>query len=143
MVVIGGNGDSIFRRLMTAIGRDDLAADPGLADNALRVKRVEEIDAAITAWTSTRQVADAVGTLQEANVPVGRIYTIEDISRDPHYRARGMIQSVTTEDGLRLEVPGIVPVLSRTPGGITRAAPALGEHDEEVLGPLRRTLGKG
>ncbi|HEV8313368.1 MAG TPA: CoA transferase, partial [Burkholderiaceae bacterium] len=100
--VIGGNGDSIFRRLMQAIGRDDLAQDPGLADNALRVQRVDEIDAAITAWTVQRPVADVVTALQAASVPVGRIYTVADIAADPHYRARGMIQRTTSAEGLAL-----------------------------------------
>src|SRR5262249_21634213 len=101
-VVIGGNADSIFKRLMQAIGRDDLGADPGLADNVLRVQRVDEIDAAITAWTVLRPVAEVVATLQAASVPVGRIYTVADIADDPHYRARGMIQRVTSADGFEL-----------------------------------------
>jgi formyl-CoA transferase len=128
-VVIGGNADSIFKRLMQAIGRDDLAQDAGLADNALRVQRVDEIDAAITAWTVQRPVAEVVSALQAVSVPVGRIYTVADIAADPHYRARGMIQRVTGADGLELEVPGIVPLLSDTPGAITRRAPRLGEDD--------------
>lgn len=136
-VVIGGNGDSIFKRLMQAIGRTDLADDPGLASNALRVARVAEIDAAITAWTSSRPVADVVEQLQAASVPVGRIYTAADIAADPHYRARGMIQRVRSADGLELDVPGVVPVLSATPGAVGARAPLLGEHTEAVLGRLR------
>jgi formyl-CoA transferase len=136
MVVIGGNGDSIFKRLMQAIGRDDLAGDPGLADNALRVQRVEEIDAAIGAWTQPRTVADVVAALQAASVPVGRIYTVQDIAADPHYQARGMIQRITSADGLALDVPGVVPRLSRTPGRIARPAPRLGEHTAEVVDGL-------
>ncbi len=139
MVVIGGNADSIFKRLMQAIGRDDLASDPGLADNALRVVRVTEIDAAITAWTSQRPVSAVVGTLQAASVPVGRIYTIKDIAEDPHYRARGMIQTVTLADGFELAVPGVVPVLSATPGSAAGHAPTLGEHTDAVLGASRRS----
>jgi formyl-CoA transferase len=137
MVVIGGNGDSIFRRLMQAIGRDDLAADPGLANNALRVARVGEIDDAITSWTAQRTVAVVVQALQAASVPVGRIYTVKDIAEDPHYRARGMIQRATTPDGLQVEVPGVVPLLSATPGRVEPHAPTLGEHTEAVLGRLR------
>lgn len=137
MVVIGGNGDSIFKRLMQAIGRDDLAADPGLANNALRVTRVGEIDGAITSWTSQRTVAVVVQALQAASVPVGRIYTVQDIAEDPHYRARGMIQRATTPDGLQLEVPGVVPLLSATPGRVEPHAPTLGEHTDAVLGRLR------
>jgi formyl-CoA transferase len=131
-VVIGGNGDSIFKRLMQAIGRGDLAADPGLATNAQRVPRVDEIDAAVTAWTVQRAVSEVVGTLQAASVPVGRIYTVKDIAEDPHYRARGMIQRVVSADGLGVEVPGIVPKLSATPGAIRHRAPALGEHQDEL-----------
>ena len=136
-VVIGGNGDSIFKRLMHAVGRPDLADDPGLASNAGRVARVAEIDAAIEGWTSQRLVADVVAALQAASVPVGRIYTVADIAADPHYRARGMIQRVTLPDGLGLDVPGVVPVLSRTPGTADRPAPALGEHTDAVLGARR------
>ncbi|HKX40498.1 MAG TPA: CoA transferase [Burkholderiaceae bacterium] len=136
-VLVAGNGDSIFKRLMKAIGRDDLAADPALAGNAGRVARVAEIDAAIGAWTATRNVAAVLETLNGANVPAGRIYTAKDIAEDPHYRARGMIERVTTADGLALDVPGIVPKLSLTPGAITRRAPTLGEDNDAVLGLLR------
>ena len=117
-VVIGGNGDSIFKRLMHSIARDDLGNDPGLADNAQRAGRVDELDAAITAWTVQRTVAEVVATLQAASVPAGRIYTVADIAADPHFQARQMIQQITTADGLVLAVPGIVPKLSATPGAI-------------------------
>ncbi|MDL5030646.1 CoA transferase [Pelomonas sp. APW6] len=136
-VVIGGNGDSIFKRLMTAIGRDDLGQDPGLAGNAGRAARVDALDAAITAWTVQRPVDEVLRVLQAARVPVGRIYTARDIAEDPHYRARGMIETLTTGRGLRLEVPGIVPKLSDTPGRLRQLAPSLGEHNADVLGPLR------
>jgi formyl-CoA transferase len=132
-VLVAGNGDSIFKRLMTAIGRDDLGADPALAGNAGRVARVAEIDAAIGAWTAPRNVVEVLDVLNQAAVPAGRIYTAKDIAEDPHYRARGMIQNITTADGLSVEVPGIVPKLSLTPGAITRRAPTLGEDDAEVL----------
>jgi formyl-CoA transferase len=135
-VLVAGNGDSIFKRLMGAIGRPDLASDPALAGNAGRVTRVAEIDAAIGAWTAPRHVAEVLDALNAANVPAGRIYTAKDIAEDPHYRARGMIQTVTSADGLRVEVPGIVPRLSATPGAITRRAPTLGEHTDEVLRAL-------
>lgn len=141
MVVIGGNGDSIFKRLMIAIGRDDLATDAELANNPGRVKRVAEIDAAIGAWTGTRAVAQVVDVLNAASVPVGRIYTAQDIAEDPHYRARDMILSVTTHDGLTVEVPGIVPKLSRTPGAITRRGPMLGEDTEAVLSRIQPSNG--
>ena len=132
-VLIAGNGDSIFKRLMTAIGRDDLGRDPALAGNAGRVARVTEIDAAIGAWTASRAVVAVLDALNAAAVPAGRIYTAQDIADDPHYRAREMLRRVTTADGLSLEVPGIVPKLSLTPGAITRRAPTLGEHTEDVL----------
>ncbi|MDH4390593.1 MAG: CoA transferase [Aquabacterium sp.] len=135
-VVIGGNGDSIFKRLMATIGRDDLGQDPGLADNAMRAARVDELDAAITAWTVQRPVAAVVAVLQAASVPAGRIYTVADIASDPHFIARGMIEQATTPDGLALAVPGIVPKLSATPGSIRSAAPTLGQHTAAVLGAL-------
>jgi len=135
-VLVAGNGDSIFRRLMIAIGRPDLAADPQLAHNAGRVARVGEIDAAIGGWTASRAVAEVLAALDLAQVPGGRIYTVADIAADPHYRARGMLQEVTIEDGSTLTVPGIVPKLSRTPGGHRRNAPKLGQDTEEVLGEL-------
>jgi formyl-CoA transferase len=97
---------------------------------------VSEIDAAIGAWTAERTVAEVLDVLNAAQVPAGRIYTARDIAEDPHYRARGMIEALTTADGLRLEVPGIVPKLSRTPGAITRRAPTLGEDTETVLREL-------
>ena len=135
-VLVAGNGDSIFRRLMAAIGRPDLAADPALADNAGRVARVEEIDGAIGAWAARHTVQQALDVLEGAEVPAGRIYTVADIAADPHYRARGMIAEVEMEDGSRLQVPGVVPKLSRTPGGQRRRAPALGQDTDAVLREL-------
>jgi formyl-CoA transferase len=132
-VLVAGNGDSIFKRLMDAIGRPDLGADPALAGNAGRVARVTEIDAAIGAWTGPRTVSEVLAALNDAQVPAGRIYTARDIAEDPHYRARGMIERITTTDGLALDVPGIVPKLSATPGAITRRAPTLGEDTDAVL----------
>ncbi len=135
-VLVAGNGDSIFKRLMSAIARDDLGADPALAGNTGRVARVAEIDAAIGAWTAPRRVAEVLEALNAANVPAGRIYTARDIAEDPHYRARDMLQAVTTTDGLRLDVPGIVPKLSLTPGSLHRRAPTLGEDTDAVLREL-------
>jgi formyl-CoA transferase len=135
-VLVAGNGDSIFKRLMSAIGRDDLGNDPALAGNTGRVARVAEIDGAIGAWTASRRVAEVLAALNAANVPAGRIYTAKDIADDPHYRARGMLQPVTTADGLTLDVPGIVPKLSATPGGLHRRAPTLGEDTDTVLREL-------
>jgi formyl-CoA transferase len=131
--LIAGNGDSIFKRLMMAIGRDDLAVDPTLIDNAGRVKRVEEIDAAIGAWASKLNVAEVLAVLDQAAVPAGRIYTVEDIAADPHYLARGMLAEVSMSDGSILKVPGMVPKLSRTPGQHRRNAPSLGQDTDAVL----------
>ncbi len=135
-VLVAGNGDSIFKRLMSTIGRDDLATDPRLAGNAGRVARVTEIDAAIGTWTAPRQVVEVLDMLNAAAVPAGRIYTAKDIAEDPHYHQRGMIQRVTTAEGLELDVPGIVPKLSLTPGAITRRAPLLDEDTAAVLRAL-------
>ncbi|TXI78931.1 MULTISPECIES: CaiB/BaiF CoA transferase family protein [unclassified Cupriavidus] len=132
-VLIAANGDAIFRRLMQAIGRQDLGEDPALARNDGRVKRVEEIDAAIAAWTRTQTVDSALAVLREAEVPSGRIYTVKDIAEDPHYRARGVIESITSAKGLTVEIPGIMPKLSSNPGAVQHRAPTLGEHTDRVL----------
>jgi formyl-CoA transferase len=137
--LVAGNGDSIYRRLMTTIGRDDLGNDPELADNAGRVKRVAEIDAAIGAWTKSRTVDEVLQALDAASVPAGRIYTVADIAADPHYAARGMLQQIALEDGDLLTVPGIVPKLSRTPGAHQRNAPAIGQDTEAVMRELGLT----
>jgi crotonobetainyl-CoA:carnitine CoA-transferase CaiB-like acyl-CoA transferase len=129
-VLVAGNGDSIFRRLMGAIGRADLAADPGLARNDGRVARVAEIDAAIEAWTVQRPIDDVIATLEAVGVPVGRIYTVADIARDPQYLAREMVLEVKDREGRPLKVPGVVPKLSATPGRLRSPAPRLGEHNE-------------
>ena len=131
-VLVAGNGDSIFRRLMHAIDRRDLADDPQLAHNDGRVKRCEEIDAAIQAWTETRSREDVLNALEAARVPVGRIYSVADIASDPQYRARDMIVEGPTSDGRTLKMPGIVPKLSATPGRITHAAPRLGQHNADL-----------
>lgn len=132
-VLVAGNGDSIFRRLMQAIGRADLAQDPALARNDGRVKRVAEIDAAIGAWTLARPIAEVLHTLEAAAVPVGRIYSVADIAADPQYQAREMILQTADADGRPLRVPGIVPKLSSTPGRLRRPAPKLGQHNGDVL----------
>ena len=131
--LIAGNGDSIFKRLMSTMGRMDLGNDPALTDNAGRVKRVAEIDAAIGAWTAQLSVSEVLAALDAAAVPAGRIYTVADIAADPHYQARGMLQSVQMNDGSALTVPGIVPKLSRTPGRHRRNAPTLGQDSDAVL----------
>jgi formyl-CoA transferase len=132
-VLVAGNGDSIFKRLMAAIGRPDLAEAPDLANNAGRVARVAEIDAAIGVWTATRSVAEVLAVLGEAKVPAGKVYTAQDIAEDPHYRARDMILTQQTRDGYEVEVPGIVPKLMGTPGAVRSPAPHLGEDTDAVL----------
>jgi len=138
-VVIGANADSIFKRLMAAIGRGDLAEDPGLADNAGRAKRAGELDQAIGAWTGAHDVDLVLKVLAEAQVPSGKIYSIADIVQDPQYLEREMIRQVTLQSGDRVKVPGVVPKLSATPGDIDWQGPALGEHTAEVLGRLGYT----
>jgi formyl-CoA transferase len=132
-VLVAGNGDSIFKRLMQAIGRPDLGDAPDLTNNAGRVARVDEIDAAIGAWTADRTVADVMDLLGAAKVPAGKVYTARDIAEDPHYRARDMILTQQSRDGYDVEVPGIVPKLMGTPGSVRSAAPRLGEDTDAVL----------
>ena len=132
-VIVAGNGDSIFKRLMQAIGRDDLANAPDLANNAGRVARVEEIDAAIGEWTQALTVEAVMNHLAAARVPAGKVYTAKDIAQDPHYRARDMILQQQTRDGYTVEVPGIVPELSGTPGKIRSSAPHVGDDTDRVL----------
>lgn len=135
-VLIAGNGDSIFKRLMQTIGRDDLGAAPDLADNAGRVARADELDQAIEAWTLTQPVQHVLESLGAAGVPAGKVYTAQDIAEDPHYRARDMILSQTTRDGYEVEVPGVVPKLLGTPGTVRSSAPGLGDDTDDVLREL-------
>lgn len=140
-VVIAGNGDGIFLRLMTAIGRPDLAEREDLASNALRWEHREELDDAITAWTSTRSVAEVTDVLDAAGVPCSPIYTAADIAADEQYNARGMVQRMTVSTGEELieDVPfaGIVPQIGARPRRIRHLGPDLGEHTDEVLAELR------
>ena len=132
-VLIAGNADALFRRLMSAIGRDDLRDDPALAKNDGRAAQMARIDNAIAAWTSKFTQEEVLERMEKAEVPAGRIYTAADIAADPHYAARGMIQEVLAGDGEPLKVPGVIPKLSATPGAIRTPAPKLGEHTEQVL----------
>ncbi|HEY3074485.1 MAG TPA: CaiB/BaiF CoA-transferase family protein [Burkholderiales bacterium] len=132
-VLIAGNADSLYQRLMSAIGREDLRDDPALARNDGRAGQMERIDAAISQWTSSRTLAEVLEAMEAAEVPAGRIYTAADIAADPHYAARRMIETITANDGEPLKVPGVVPKLSATPGAIRTKAPKLGEHTDEVL----------
>ena len=132
-VLVAGNGDSIFKRLMTLIGRDDLGKDVQLANNDGRVSRVSELDQAIGEWARTVTTDKALAMLDSAAVPAGRIYTVADIASDPHYKARGNIQTIRMHDGSKLDVPGVIPKLSRTPGTIKSLAPDIGENTDDIL----------
>lgn len=134
--LIAGNGDSIFKRLMTAIGRADMAENPAYAHNDGRAKNAGVIDAAIGHWTSALELDKVLDILDQAGVPAGRVYDIADIAADPHYQARDMLLDSTLPDGTPLKVPGIVPKLSTTPGGIYRPAPRLGQDTQEILDNL-------
>ncbi|MCB1715590.1 MAG: CoA transferase, partial [Candidatus Competibacteraceae bacterium] len=134
-VIIGGNGDSIFKRLMTCVGRADLAEDPRLAHNDGRVQHEQEVDAAINAWTSQHSAADVLAAMEQARVPAGPIYSVADMFNDPHYQARGLFEQVEV-DGEPLKIPAILPKLSETPGGTDWPGPALGSHNTEIFGTL-------
>jgi crotonobetainyl-CoA:carnitine CoA-transferase CaiB-like acyl-CoA transferase len=131
--LIAGNGDSIYKRLLQAIGREDLATDPNLANNVGRAANAERIDAAISAYTEQYPLDVVLEEMNKAGVPAGKSYDAADIAQDPHYQARDMILDATLPDGSVVQVPGIVPKLSQTPGQITRPAPELGQHTAEVL----------
>lgn len=134
-VLIAGNGDSIYKRLMSLIGRDDLGNDPRLAQNDGRSQHAELIDAAIGEWTAQRGRDEVIDALKGARVPAGYPYTAADIVQDPHYLARQMIETVQTSTG-PLKVPGVLPKLSRTPGRIGEGGPQLGEHSHDILAGL-------
>ena len=134
--LIAGNGDSIYKRLMEMIDRADLANDPKLARNAGRAEHIDLIDAAISTYTAQHSLDDVLTAMNTAGVPAGKSYDAADIANDPHYQARDMILNATLADGSVVQVPGIVPKLSKTPGQITRAAPLLGQHTAEVLASL-------
>lgn len=134
-VLIAGNGDSIYKRLMSLIGRDDLGNDPRLAQNDGRSQHAELIDGAIAEWTAQRGRNEVIEALKGARVPAGYPYTAADIVQDPHYLARQMIETVQTPVG-PLKVPGVLPKLSRTPGRIGSGGPQLGEHNDDILAGL-------
>jgi len=132
-VLIAGNGDSIFKRLMQLLGRDDLGNDPRLAGNPGRVEHMALIDGAIAHWTQQRGLEEALEALAGARVPAGKVFTIQDIAENAHYQARDMLRTIELKDGSSLRVPGVVPKLSATPGGFEGGGPALGEHTDRVL----------
>jgi crotonobetainyl-CoA:carnitine CoA-transferase CaiB-like acyl-CoA transferase len=135
-VVIAGNSDPIFRRLMTAIGRPDLAEDPRMRSNEGRSQHAAMLDSVIGDWSKARSVADALAALDAADVPAGRIYSVADIVADPHYQARDMILEAELPGGTQVKMPGIVPKLSGTPGAVRWQGPALGAHTDAVLADL-------
>jgi crotonobetainyl-CoA:carnitine CoA-transferase CaiB-like acyl-CoA transferase len=133
-VVIAGNSDPIYKRLMQAIGRPDLADDPQFAHNDGRAAQSTLIDAAIAGWTSAHPI-DAVLAALDA-VPAGRIYSVKDIVADPHYQARDMLLDTELPDGVTVKMPGIVPKLSDTPGAVRWSGPTLGQHTSAILEKL-------
>jgi crotonobetainyl-CoA:carnitine CoA-transferase CaiB-like acyl-CoA transferase len=131
-VIIGGNGDSIFRRLMETAGKPEMAADPRLSDNAGRVEHQEELDGAISEWTATLTSGEVLDVLERAAVPCGPINSIADMMADPHFRARGLFEEITV-DGAPLKVPALTPMLERTPGRTDWPGPEVGAHNHEIL----------
>jgi formyl-CoA transferase len=135
-IQIGANGDAIFRRFMLAIGREDLAKDPDLASNDGRDARRGELYEVIDRWTASLPLSEVESTLRRAEVPASRIYSAEDMLKDPQFLAREMFLSAQLPDGKAFKMPGIVPKLSDTPGAVHWTGPALGEHNAEVLSSL-------
>ncbi|SDS54202.1 CaiB/BaiF CoA transferase family protein [Pseudomonas oryzae] len=135
-VQIGANGDAIFKRFMLAIGRDDLANDPQLADNAGRDARRDELYGVIDRWVQSLPLSEVLALLQQAEVPASRIYSVEDMFGDPQFLARDMLQSARLPDGREFRIPGIVPKLSETPGSTEWLGPQLGEHTAAILRQL-------
>jgi crotonobetainyl-CoA:carnitine CoA-transferase CaiB-like acyl-CoA transferase len=134
-VIIGGNGDSIYKRLMQAIGRPELADDPRMANNAGRVVHEKELDQAIGAWTESLPAAEVLDVLGKADVPSGPIYSVADMLADPHFNARGLFEEVQV-NGQPLKIPAMMPFLSDTPGRTDWPGPAVGAHNDEILGKL-------
>lgn len=135
-VIIGANNDAIFRRLMNAMNRNDLADDAQLANNAGRVPRTAEIDGAIGAWTAAHDLDAVLAALDAVDVPSAKVYDVADIVKDAQYLARGMIEQHALPDGKPVKLPGIVPKLSDSPGATAWLGPKLGEHNAEVLSAL-------
>lgn len=135
-VVIAGNSDPIFKRLMTAIGRGDLGDAPAFAHNDGRAGQSDMLDGAISAWSTQRPIDEVLRVLEAAEVPAGRIYSVADIVADPHYQARGMILDAQLPGGVETKMPGVVPKLSETPGVINWQGPSLGQHTRDVLTEL-------
>ena len=135
-VAIGGNSDAIFKRLMQAIGRPALGDDPRYATNADRTEHAEELDSLIEEWVEGRSTGEILRVLANADVPVGPIYTVEDVVEDEQYEAREMLLEAEVEGVGPVKMPGLVPKLSKTPGEVEWYGGALGSHNEEVYGGL-------
>ncbi len=135
-VVIAGNSDPIFKRLMLAIGRGDLGENPEFAHNDGRAAQCALLDEAISVWSSSLPIDEVLRVLEQAEVPAGRIYNVADIVADPHYQARGMILDAELPGGAAVKMPGIVPKLSETPGEVNWQGPSLGQHTDSVLDSL-------
>ncbi|MDQ2742973.1 MAG: CoA transferase [Chloroflexota bacterium] len=136
-VAVGANGDSIFRRFAREIGRSDWADDEELATNQGRVRRVDELDNAIIAWTERHSMSEVVDRLNRAGVPCGPVYTVKDIAEDPHFRARGaLIEVVSPERNGLVTMPGVMPALERHPGRVERTGGPVGRDTESVLTDL-------
>jgi len=134
--LIAGNGDSIFKRLMLLIGREDIANDPAFTHNDGRSAEAEYIDGVIAQWTAQHSLGEVLEALHENRVPAGRVYDVEDIFNDPHYKAREMLLEGELEDGTAVTLPGVLPKLSQTPGKVVRKAPTLGQDTDEVLSAI-------
>jgi crotonobetainyl-CoA:carnitine CoA-transferase CaiB-like acyl-CoA transferase len=132
-VIIGGNGDSIFKRLMKIAGAPEMAEDPELADNAGRVTHEKKIDGVLSAWCAAHASGILLEKLKQANVPGGPVCNVEDMMNDPHYQDRGMFETVDTPQG-KLKIPAITPKLQSTPGRTDWAGPSLGQHNKEIYG---------
>ena len=135
-IIIGGNSDSIFKRMMIAIGRPDMANDARFEHNNDRAEHVDEIDDAIIAWTSQHSYKEVLRVLEEATVPVGPIYSVADMVRDLHFQARALFEEVVLEDGDRVKLPTLIPKMSETPGGTEWVGPPIGAHNQEILGGM-------
>lgn len=131
-VVIGGNGDSIFQRLMVAAGHPEMASDPAMADNAGRVQHEEAIDKALGDWCLSMDSAPLLAILEDARVPAGPIYSVQDMLEDPHFNERGLFERVEI-DGKPLKIPAMMPRLDKTPGRTDWPGGELGSHNTEVL----------
>jgi formyl-CoA transferase len=135
-VIVGANNDSLFKRMMMAIGREDLAQDVTLSTNTGRVPRAAELDQAITQWTQAHDLPEVLAALEAAEIPVGRVYDPEDIVNDVHYAARKMIEKWPLPDGKSMRIPAVTPKLTDSPGGTRWLGPTLGEHTNEILSGL-------